>query len=116
MSCPYELGGQGYVAITAGSWSFRAGWRLNCLLGVQRTQSGGTGLSERKMGKVVVRGSDPFLQPRIHRVPRSSSPPSHALGLQPPTPGMRGSDVHEETLAPGGTGHPVQSVTWALLA
>ena len=38
MSCPYELGGQGYVAITAGSWSFRAGWKLNCLLGVQRIQ------------------------------------------------------------------------------
>ena len=38
VSCPHELGGQGYAAITAGSWSFRAGWKLNCLLGVQRTQ------------------------------------------------------------------------------
>lgn len=38
VSCPCELGRQAYVATTAGSWSFRAGWRQNCLLSVQRTQ------------------------------------------------------------------------------
>ena len=38
MSCPCELGRWAYAATTAGSWSFRAAWRLNCLLSVQKTQ------------------------------------------------------------------------------
>lgn len=47
--------------------------------------------------------------------PRSSSPPSHDLGL-PLFSQSRDSDVHEETLVPRETGHPWTDVTQTLLA
>lgn len=44
-------------------------------------RSGGNGPPKGKTGKAGVKGSGSFPPPCIHSVPRSSSPPSHDLGL-----------------------------------